>query len=119
MHTPIFWSPQRKAVRTLLRPFAQPGFTRALPLLIIDGGLYVAAQVAVVALAGLGWKLLASIFVGVGIARLFVLGHDACHQALTPSRRANAWLGRIVFLPSLTCFRLWGAGHNLAHPGFP
>ena len=118
MQNAIYWSPQRKAVRALLRPFAVPSFARSLPLLMLDGGLYVAALVAVVVVPGVGWKLLASIVVGLAIARLFVLGHDACHQALTPSRRANAWLGRIVFLPSLTCYSLWGAGHNLAHHGF-
>ena len=90
MEPTIHWSPQRKAVRALLRPYAQPSFARALPLLALDLGLYLAAMVAVVALPGTGWKVLASIVVGVAIARLFVLGHDACHQALTPSRHANA-----------------------------
>ncbi len=118
MSNTIHWSQQRKAVRALLRPFAQPSFARALPLLVLDCTLYLGALFGVVALPGVGWKLLASIVAGLAIARLFVLGHDACHQSLTPSRRANAWFGRIVFLPSLTCYSLWGAGHNLAHHGF-
>ena len=36
-----------------------------------------------------------------GIAILFTVGHDACHQALTPSMRLNTWIGRLVFIPSL------------------
>ena len=54
---------------------------------------------------------LATIFIG----RLFVLGHDACHQSLTPSRRLNRWLGTLAFLPSLHPFSLWDLGHNRIH----
>ena len=52
------------------------------------------------------------------IARLFVIGHDACHGSYTPSKVLNGWIGRIAFLPSLTPFSLWDVGHNLAHHGF-
>ena len=50
---------------------------------------------------------------------MFVLGHDACHQSLTPSRRLNIFLGRVLFLPTLTASSLWIAGHNIAHHGHP
>jgi omega-6 fatty acid desaturase (delta-12 desaturase) len=36
------------------------------------------------------------------IGRLFILGHDARHQAFTPNRKLNTWLGRMLFMPSLT-----------------
>lgn len=49
------------------------------------------------------------------IARLFVIGHDACHQAFFASRDANRWIGRLVFLPSLTNYSLWEVGHNIGH----
>ena len=57
------------------------------------------------------FALAATIFVG----RLFMLGHDACHQSLTPSRRLNRWLGTLAFLPSLHPFSLWDLGHNRIH----
>lgn len=50
--------------------------------------------------------------------RLFVLGHDACHQSLTPHRRLNRWLGHLVFMPSLTPYSLWDLSHNVVHHGY-
>jgi omega-6 fatty acid desaturase (delta-12 desaturase) len=55
---------------------------------------------------------------GLVIGRLFIIGHDACHQSLTPHRRLNKWLGRLAFLPSLTAYSLWDLGHNMVHHGF-
>jgi omega-6 fatty acid desaturase (delta-12 desaturase) len=46
------------------------------------------------------------------------LGHDACHQSLTPHRELNKWLGRIAFLPSITPYSLWDIGHNVVHHGY-
>ncbi|MEZ5500846.1 MAG: fatty acid desaturase [Steroidobacteraceae bacterium] len=61
-----------------------------------------------------GCVLLATI----AIARLFVIGHDACHGSYTPYPWLNKLIGRIAFLPSLTPFSLWDLGHNVAHHGF-
>jgi len=112
------WSKQRKDVRALLRPFAVPSFARALPLIALDLGVFLAGSYAVVAASEIALKFLASLLVGLSICRMFVLGHDACHQSLTSSRSFNAWIGRILFLPSLSCYSLWAAGHNVAHHRF-
>src|ERR1700737_833734 len=63
-------------------------------------------------------KVFASLVAAVWIARLFVIGHDACHGSYTPHKTLNKWIGRIAFLPSLTPYSLWEIGHNLAHHGF-
>jgi omega-6 fatty acid desaturase (delta-12 desaturase) len=55
---------------------------------------------------------------GLVIAILFVVGHDACHGALTPSTRLNHWLGRLAFLPSLHPFAAWEYSHNARHHGW-
>jgi len=34
------------------------------------------------------------------IVRLFIIGHDACHQAFTSSARLNHAVGRIAFWPT-------------------
>lgn len=60
-------------------------------------------------------KVLAAVIMGLAIARLFIIGHDACHQAFFSNRKFNRWIGRAVFLPSLTAFSLWEAGHNVSH----
>ena len=52
------------------------------------------------------------------IARLFILGHDACHGALFRPRFWNKVLGRVFFLPSMTPYTLWEFGHNSVHHGF-
>jgi omega-6 fatty acid desaturase (delta-12 desaturase) len=63
-------------------------------------------------------KVFASLVAALWIARLFVIGHDACHGSYTPNKMLNKWIGRIAFLPSLTPYSLWEIGHNLAHHGF-
>jgi len=114
----VAWSAKRKEVRALLMPFATPSYVRGLLLVVFDLAMFIAAAVAVVVMPGLGGKFGGAVVLGLSMSRLFVLGHDACHQSLTPSRRLNTWVGRIVFLPTLTCYSLWQAGHNTAHHGF-
>lgn len=54
---------------------------------------------------------------GLTIAALFVLGHDAAHNALFGSRRLNAVVARLTMLPSLHATELWIFGHNRVHHG--
>ncbi len=63
-------------------------------------------------------KALMVVPASVAIARLFVIGHDACHGSYTRYDWLNKLVGRIAFLPSLTPFSLWDVGHNVAHHGF-
>src|ERR1700749_3878124 len=63
-------------------------------------------------------RVFASLIAALWIARLFVIGHDACHGSYTPNKTLNKWIGRIAFLPSLTPYSLWEIGHHLAHHGF-
>ena len=49
------------------------------------------------------------------IGGIFVAGHDACHQALTPSRKLNDWIGRVAMGPSWTARSLWTHFHNRVH----
>jgi omega-6 fatty acid desaturase (delta-12 desaturase) len=62
-------------------------------------------------------KILLAVFSGFMIGRIFILGHDACHQSFTPHRGLNKVLGRLAFLPSLTPYSLWEVGHNVVHHG--
>jgi len=55
---------------------------------------------------------------GLSIGLLFIIGHDACHSALTPNRLINHLLARLAFLPSLTPFTAWKLGHNCLHHGW-
>jgi omega-6 fatty acid desaturase (delta-12 desaturase) len=114
-HEPL---PHRKTLREWLAPLSERSTPRALWLLLLDYALLSALMVAVV-MAGAAWaKSLAGLAAGFVIGRLFIIGHDACHQSLTVHRGLNRWLGRIAFLPSLTPYSLWDVGHNVVHHGY-
>jgi acyl-lipid omega-6 desaturase (Delta-12 desaturase) len=105
--------------RTLLQPFAAAKATAAPIIWFVLDWLVLGAAIASLLVVESIWvKIFASLVAALWIARLFVIGHDACHGSYTPSKRLNAWIGRLAFLPSLTPFSLWDVGHNLAHHGF-
>ena len=74
-----------------------------------------------VLLAGALWlpwpwlQLTCSLLAGVAVGALFVVGHDAAHNSLTPNRRLNRLLGRLALLPSLHPYSLWVLVHNQTH----
>ncbi len=110
--------PHRKVIRQWLIPLSERTTARAVFLLLLDLALWLAATAGTVLLAPLWAKLLCGAASGFMIGRLFIIGHDACHQSLTPHRRLNKWLGRIAFLPSVTPYSLWDVGHNVVHHGY-
>ncbi|HZY17092.1 MAG TPA: fatty acid desaturase [Ramlibacter sp.] len=110
--------PHRKVLRQWLLPLSAKATARALLLLAVDWVLLAAAMAGVVLLAPVWAKLLCGIAAGFVTGRLFIIGHDACHQSLTPHRTLNKWIGRIAFLPSLTPYSLWDVGHNVVHHGY-
>ena len=110
--------PHRKVIRSWLVPLVERTTAYAVLLLCVDYVLLGTALAATVFFKPLWLKLLSGLLAGFVVGRLFIIGHDACHQSLTPHRRLNRWLGRIAFLPSLTAYSLWDMGHNVVHHGF-
>ena len=55
---------------------------------------------------------------GLGVAGLFVLGHDASHGALVSSRRANRVIAQVCMGPSVHAEAAWDLGHNRIHHGY-
>ncbi len=110
--------PNRKTLRQWLLPFSKRDTARAVALLALDYALLFAVLAGTVVLSHWWAKLLAGMCAGFMIGRLFIIGHDACHQSLTPNRKLNPWLGRLAFLPSLTPYSLWEVGHNVIHHGY-
>jgi len=110
--------PHRKTIRTWLLPVSQRNTVHALLLSALDFTLFGAMTALTVWAPYLALKLVFGVLSGVVIARLFILGHDACHQSFTPHRGLNRWLGRLLFLPSLTPYSLWDTGHNVVHHGY-
>jgi omega-6 fatty acid desaturase (delta-12 desaturase) len=110
--------PHRKTIRSWLLHLVKRNTVRAFALLTFDMLLFAALVAGTVLLDAWWLRLLCALVAGFVIGRLFVIGHDACHQSLTDHRRLNRWLGRIAFLPSLTAYSLWDMGHNVVHHGF-
>jgi omega-6 fatty acid desaturase (delta-12 desaturase) len=54
---------------------------------------------------------------GITAAGLFVVGHDAAHDALFDSKPLNAIVARLSMLPSLHAVEVWVFGHNRVHHG--
>ncbi|MES2190052.1 MAG: fatty acid desaturase [Pseudomonadota bacterium] len=110
--------PGRKTMREWLLPLSGRSSVWALALLALDYSLLLLLLGGTVWLTPWWAKSICGLAAGVVIGRLFIVGHDACHQSLTRHRRLNRWLGRIAFLPSLTPYSLWDLGHNKVHHGF-
>jgi len=105
----------RASQRKVIRRFRESSDAVAALLCTLDVMLFVAGLGSVILVRNGLLKGVASLVLGLAIARLFVLGHDACHQCLFTRRRLNRIIGRALFLPSLTPFSLWEVGHNLGH----
>ena len=110
--------PHRKIIREWLKPLSDRSTLRAFVLLLVDTALFMGLVAGTVLLESVWLKLLCGSAAGFVIGRLFIIGHDACHQSLTPHRELNKWIGRYAFLYSLTPFSLWDTGHNVVHHGY-
>jgi omega-6 fatty acid desaturase (delta-12 desaturase) len=110
--------PHRKVIRSWLAPFAQRRTLMAIGLLLADWVVLAALIAAVVMLPMVWAKVACGLVAGFMIGRLFIIGHDACHQSYTPHRRLNRVLGRLAMMPSLTPYSLWEVGHNVVHHGY-
>ena len=110
--------PHRKEIRQWLLPLSARATLYPVALLAFDYALLLASFAGAVLLEAWWARVLCGMAAGFVTGRLFIIGHDACHQSLTPHPRLNHWLGRIAFLPSLTPYSLWEVGHNVVHHGY-
>ena len=94
--------PHRKVLREWLIPLSGRTYFSAFLFLFMDYALFFALITGTVMFEAAWAKLVCGLVAGFVIGRLFIIGHDACHQSLTPNRELNKVLGRIAFLPSRT-----------------
>ncbi len=91
---------------------------RAVEALMQACVLYLAPVVGL-ALTDRWWALLVLWpLAGLGVAGMFVLGHDASHAALLDSRRANRVIAQLCMAPSAHAEAAWDLGHNRIHHGY-
>ena len=101
--------------RHALRALHARSSVKGIALFVMDVLGYVTVVGACLLTPGLALKFTLSVLAGILTSLLFVIGHDACHQSLTPRRWLNRLLGTLAFLPSLHPFSLWELGHNRIH----
>jgi omega-6 fatty acid desaturase (delta-12 desaturase) len=90
---------------------------RGLSLIGRDVAVYVVAIVGLVVTNNPMALVPLWLLCGLAVSGLFVLGHDAAHDALFDSGRANAITARLTMLPSLHATEIWVFGHNRVHHG--
>lgn len=96
---------------------SQRSTARGLVLLGRDFFFYAAAVIGLVSTDSVLLAIPLWLLAGLSISGLFVLGHDAAHNALFDSARLNAVTARLAMLPSLHATEVWVFGHNRVHHG--
>jgi acyl-lipid omega-6 desaturase (Delta-12 desaturase) len=77
--------------------------------------LWLVAWIGALLAQGFALKLMLATLTGIFTGMLFVVGHDACHGALTDRVRFNRFAAWLAFLPSLHSPITWDWGHNRMH----
>lgn len=103
--------------KAFLAPYAQPRLDRSLldvatsvvPYLALFALMYVTLDWSYYATLGLA--LPASGF----LLRTYIVFHDCAHGSFLPSKRANAWLGRVLGLIVYSPFQAWRHSHAVHH----
>jgi acyl-lipid omega-6 desaturase (Delta-12 desaturase) len=104
--------------KRLLDPAAPPTSLQPFMVLALDVAVYTGGSVLALLANTLWLKLAGSALITIGIVRMFLVGHEACHGSFFATKGLNNVLGRIAFMPSMTAYTLWDIGHNVAHHGF-
>ncbi|HLJ48033.1 MAG TPA: fatty acid desaturase [Bryobacteraceae bacterium] len=111
--------PRETLVRRELARYRKKSLSLGVGVFLLDVAIN-AASFAILAWLPVFWlyKIPLALLSGVLITRLFIVGHDAAHGALTGSRIADAIIARLAFLPTLHPCSLWQVGHNRVHHSF-
>lgn len=106
-------------VRAAMRPeIRRRSLARAIVVLVPSLALYLASLSGTILIP---WELARpplAILTGLAAALLFVIGHDAAHDALTPYRWLNALVARLLFVPTWHPYTGWVHAHNHIHHGW-
>lgn len=95
--------------------FSRRALVIGLTVFLFDAVLLGAAITGAVFSTNALLQTVCAVTAGVVIALLFVVGHDAGHQSLTPYRWLNNLIGRLSVLPALHPYSLWILVHNQTH----
>jgi omega-6 fatty acid desaturase (delta-12 desaturase) len=106
-------------VRTVVDPAQYVRSRRRASLALVRAAVVYLVPLVGLALVDAWWAVLGLwVLAGLGVAGLFVLGHDASHGALLDSRRANRVIAQVCMGPSAHVEAAWDLGHNRVHHGY-
>ena len=95
--------------------FSRRAVVAGLAVFVLDAALFAGAIAGALCFTHPALQAAFAIAAGIVTALLFVVGHDAGHQSLTPYRRLNNLVGRLAVLPALHPYSLWILVHNHTH----
>lgn len=98
-----------------VRRFRVSSYAWGLGFTLVDGAAYLISLYGAITSSFWLSQFFWSVAAGFCASGLFVVGHDAAHNSLTPSRLLNRIVGTIVFLPLLHNYSLWRYTHNIQH----
>lgn len=104
-----------RELRHELAEYTRKSYALGLAVLFRDFALFVGGVYFALHFQNYLLKTLFAVVAGMAIGSLFVVAHDAAHNSLTPSKRLNAFVGRLAFLPALHNYTLWLIVHNRMH----
>ncbi len=104
-----------KQLRAAISEYTEKSTELALLIFGLDLLVYVASIVGIIFFENIALKISCSLLAGFKIASLFIIGHDASHNAFTDRKILNQVIARIAFLPSLHNYGLWCVEHNRIH----
>jgi omega-6 fatty acid desaturase (delta-12 desaturase) len=102
----------------LPRQWRRSSLRHGLLVVAVSGLLYLGAFLGAFLLPHPLLRLGCILVLPVLIGSLFVIGHDAAHNSLTPLGWLNRVLGRLVMLPAYHPYTSWSHAHNTLHHGW-
>jgi acyl-lipid omega-6 desaturase (Delta-12 desaturase) len=103
--------------REALAPYTQPHVGRSVLDIATSVAPYLALSVLMYLALEVSYLLVLAIAVPASgfLVRTYILFHDCTHGSLFPSKRANAWVGRVLGLMVFSPFESWRHSHAVHH----
>jgi omega-6 fatty acid desaturase (delta-12 desaturase) len=104
-------------VRQAAAAFAQPITEQGAFQLLTSFGPFIAACAAMYLVFPISYPLTFALAVPTGalLVRIFIIQHDCGHDSFFASKRANAIVGRVCSVMTLTPFTNWARQHSMHH----
>ena len=108
---------ERPHWREALAPYTRPHLGRSLLDLATSAVPYLALSFVMYVALDVSYLLTLAIAVPAAgfLLRTYIIFHDCTHGSLLPSRRANAWVGRLLGLMVFSPFASWRHNHAIHH----